>query len=263
MDQSSKPTFDFTDKRVLITGATRGLGRAFTIEFARAGARIALNYRRDESSAARALDEIAALSPRSMLVKAELGDDEQVRAMVAKACDEMGGLDIVIANAAATAFKPLLEAKPHNLRRTFDLTIGGYVAMVQEASRCLSDNGRVVAISGIDSVRYMPRHGILGAAKAALESMIRYFAFELGPRGITVNGVNVGLVDTDSSRFYYGDDFERAHRAAIERSALKRLPELREIAATVCFLCSPAAAFITGQTIMVDGGLTLADPTAP
>jgi enoyl-[acyl-carrier protein] reductase III len=262
MSENPKPIFDFTGKRVLISGATRGLGRAFALEFARAGARVALNYRRDEASAARALDEIAAVSPGSMLVKADFEDDSQVRALVARAGEDMGGLDVVIANAAATAFKPLLQAKPHNLQRTFNLTIGGFVAMVQEASRHMSDNGRIVAISGIDSVRYMAGHGILGAAKAALESTIRYFAFELGARGITVNGLNVGVVDTDSSRFYYGDDFERASRAAVARSALKRLPESREIAAVVCFLCSPAAAFITGQTIMADGGLTLADPAA-
>lgn len=263
MSEDLNPKFDFNGKRILISGATRGLGRAFAIEFARAGARVALNYRRDETSAARTLDEVAAFSPRSILVKADFEDDAQVRAMVARAGDEMGGLDIVIANAAATAFKPLLLAKPHNLQRTFNLTIGGFVAMVQEASRRLSDNGRVVAVSGIDSVRYLPGHGILGAAKAALESMVRYLAFELGPRGITVNGLNVGVVDTDSSRFYYGDDFERARRAAVDRSALKRLPDSREIAAVVCFLCSPAAAFITGQTIMADGGLTLNDPAAP
>lgn len=207
--------FDFSGKRILISGATRGLGRAFALEFARAGARIALNYRRDEASAALTLDEIAAFSPRSMLLKADFEDDAQVRAMVARARDEMGGLDVVIANAAATAFKPLLLAKPHNLQRTFNLTIGGFVAMVQEASRGLSDNGRVIAISGIDSMRYMAGHGILGAAKAALESMIRYLAFELGPRGITVNGVNVGVVDTDSSRAQAPPRFPRDRRRGL------------------------------------------------
>lgn len=250
-------------KVALVTGGTRGLGRATAIGLARMGARIAMNYRRDEASASKTLEEVAAIAPGSILVKADLEDDAQVRQMVKDTVARMGRLDILIANAAATAFKPLLEAKPHNLNRTFNLSVGGFVAAVQEANHHLKPEGRVVMVSGIDSVRVLPGHGILGGAKAALESMVRYFAFELGPRAITVNAVNMGIVDTESSRFYFGDDFERASRAAIERSALKRLPSLDEIAAIVCMICSPRASFLTGQTIMVDGGLTLVDPLAP
>src|SRR5208282_6745109 len=105
--------------------------------------------------------------------------------------------------------------KPHNLARTFNLSVGGFVAAVQEAIKTMTAGGRIVMISGIDSVRNLPGHGVLGAAKAALESMVRDFAFELGPRGITVNGINVGYIDTDSARFYANyigysyDDFQR------------------------------------------------------
>jgi enoyl-[acyl-carrier protein] reductase III len=117
-------------------------------------------------------------------------------------------------------------------------------------------------ISGVDSMRYLPRHGVLGAAKAAMEAMVRDFAFELGPRGITVNGVNFGMIDSDSSRIYFGDDFERVLRVTAARTALKRLPELDEIAAVVALLCTPQAGYLTAQTIMVDGGLTLSSPLA-
>jgi enoyl-[acyl-carrier protein] reductase III len=253
---------DFVGKVALITGGTRGLGRAIALRLARGGAALALNYRRDEDSAARTLNDVQGLSPRSILVKADMEEDVQVRAMVARAASEFGRLDILVVNAAATAFKPLLDVKPHNLARTFNLSLGGFVASVQEASKLMSAGGRVVMISGMDSVRYMAGHGVLGAAKAAMESLVRYFAFELGPRGITVNGVNFAIIDSDSSRLYYGEDFKRARSAAIERSALKRLPELDEIAAIVSLLCRPEASFLTAQTIMVDGGLTLADPVA-
>ena len=147
-----------------------------------------------------------------ILAQADLGEDEQVRAMVRRVGEELGRVDILIANAAATAFRPLLELKPHHLARTFNLSVGGFVAAVQESARLMNAGGRVVMISGIDSIRFTAGHGALGAAKAALESMVRDFAFELGPRGITVNGVNFALIDSDSSRLYMGDGF-RTDRA--------------------------------------------------
>jgi len=254
--------FNLKGKAALITGGTRGLGRATAITLARNGVTVALNYRRDDESANQALGAVREFAPDSILIKADLEDDAQVRAMVAGAATKLGRLDILIANAAATAFKPLLEAKPHHLQRTFNLSVGGFIAAVQESSKYLGDGGRVIMISGIDSIRSLPGHGILGAAKSALESMVRDFAFELGPRGVTVNGVNVGYIDTDSSRFYMGAEFEELTNRAAARCALGRLPTLEEVAAVVCLICMPEASYLTGQTIMVDGGLSLGFPLA-
>jgi len=256
---------EFDGRAALVTGGTRGLGRAISLALARRGAKVAMNYRRDEASARKTLQEIRKLSPPSVLLKADLEDEAAVRAMVAEAARQLGRLDIVIANAAATAFKPLLEMKPHNLTRTFNLSVGGFVAAVQEASKVMGEGGRVVMISGIDSIRHLPGHGVLGAAKAALESMVRDLAFELGPRGITVNAINMGWVDTDSARLYaqsVGTDYEKFARDCARNSALKRLPTLDEIAAVVCLVCSPEAGYLTAQTIMVDGGLSLSFPPA-
>jgi enoyl-[acyl-carrier protein] reductase III len=248
---------DFEGKIAIITGGTRGLGKSIALALARGGATVALNYRRDEESAKAALEEIRAVAPRSILAKADLEDHAQVRAMVSNVAKQLGGVDILIANAAATAFRPLLTVKPHNLARTFNLSVGGFVAAVQEASKYMGDGGRIVVISGFDSVRHLPGHGILGATKAALESIVRDFAFELGPRGITVNAVNMALIDSDSARFYMGEDFERARHLAIERCALKRFPTADDIASMVALVCTKAAGFLTAQTIMVDGGLTV------
>ena len=257
---------DLKDKTALITGGTRGLGRAIAFELAKLGATIALNYRRDEASAERTLSEIRAIAPKSFLVKADLEEDTATRQMVADAAREFGGrLDILIANAAATAFKPLLQMKPHNLARTFALSVNGFVAMIQEANKVMGEGGRILMISGIDSIRNLPLHGALAAAKAALEAMVRDFAFELGPRGITVNGINVGYIDTDSARMYaesLGDTYEEFSRRSRERCALKRLPKLEEIAAVAALICLPATSYLTAQTIMVDGGLSLAFPIA-
>jgi enoyl-[acyl-carrier protein] reductase III len=257
---------DLKGKAAIVTGGTRGLGRAISIELAKLGATVAMNYRRDEASAESALGDVRALSPNSILIKADLEDDGQVRAMVAEAVRQMGRLDILIANAAATAFKPLLEMKPHNLARTFALSVNGFVGAVQEASKTMGEGGRILMISGIDSIRNLPLHGALAAAKAALEAMVRDFAFELGPRGITVNGLNVGYIDTDSARFYaekLGDSYEEFSRRSRERCALKRLPRLEEIASVAALLCLPATSYLTAQTIMVDGGLSLAFPATP
>ncbi len=254
---------EFDGKVAIVTGGTRGLGRATALRLARGGATLALNYRRDERSARHTLEEIRAFAPRSILLQADLGEDEQVRAMVRRAGEELGRVDILIANAAATAFRPLTELKPHHLARTFNLSVGGFVAAVQESARLMGAGGRVVIISGIDSIRFTAGHGALGAAKAALESMVRDFAFELGPRGITVNGLNVGYIDTESARFYanyLGYSYEDFQRRCAERSALKRLPTLDEIAAVACLICLPAASYLTAQTIMVDGGFTLSFP---
>ncbi len=256
---------DLKGKVALVTGGTRGLGRALSTRLAELGATVAMNYRRDEDSAAHTLETVRALAPRSILIKADLENDAEVRAMVARTAEEFGQLDILIANAAATAFKPLLESKPHNLLRTFNLSVGGFLAAVQEAAKVMGDGGRILMISGIDSIRNLPGHGVLGAAKAALESMVRDFAFELGPRGITVNGMNVGYIDTDSARYYaqyLGDAYEEFQRRCAERSAIKRLPTLAEVAAIACLICLPEASYLTAQTIMVDGGFTLHFPGA-
>jgi enoyl-[acyl-carrier protein] reductase III len=253
---------DFNGKVALITGGTRGLGRAIALRFARAGAAIALNYRRDEASARQTLDEVRTYTPESILIKADMEDDEQVRALADHAGTELGRIDFLVVNAAATAFRPLLEAKPHNLTRTFNLSVGGFVASVQAAQKYMGAGGRIVMISGVDSMRHLPGHGVLGAAKSAMENMVRVFAFELGGKGITVNGINFGMIESDSSRMYFGEDYARVLRVAAERSALKRLPALDEIASVAELICSPEAAFITAQTIMVDGGLIHASPLA-
>lgn len=254
---------DLTGKVAIVTGGTRGLGRAISLALARLGATVAMNYRRDEASAARTLEEVRAIAPRSVLLKVDLENEAEVRQMVTRTAADFGRLDILIANAAATAFRPLLEVKAHNLARTFALSVQGFVAAVQEASKVMGDGGRILMISGIDSIRALPGHGVLGAAKAALEAMVRDFAFELGPRGITVNGMNVGYIDTDSARIYaqyLGDSYEEYSERFRQRSALKRLPTLDEIAAVACLICMPAASYLTAQTILVDGGLTLFFP---
>ena len=250
----------FAGRIALVTGASRGIGRATAERFAREGASVVVNYKRNRAAAEETVAAVSAAGGRALAIAADLEDGDAIGAMFAEIRERLGGLDFLIANAAATAFRSLLDTKPHHLQRTFALTVAGFLRCVQEAVPLMDGRGgAIVAVSGIDTLKTIPDHGTLGAAKAAMETMVRYFAAELAPRGIRVNGVNPGYVDTDSARFYAGDDYERRVREEwIPAIPAARVASAAEIAAVIAFLCSPDASYVYGQTLVIDGGLTLA-----
>ncbi len=250
----------FTGRIALITGASRGIGRAAAERFAREGACVVVNYKRNRDAAQATVDAITAAGGHALAIAADLEDGEAIGAMFAAIRERLGGLDFLVANAAATAFRSLLDTKPHHLQRTFAITVGGFLRCVQEAVPLMEGRrGAIVAISGIDTWKTIPEHGTLGAAKAAMETMVRYFAAELAPQGIRVNGVNPGYVETDSARFYAGEDYDRRVRDEwIPAIPAARIASAAEIASVIAFLCSEDASYVYGQTVVVDGGLTLA-----
>ena len=255
---------ELTGRVAVVTGGSRGMGRALALALARAGADCAITYRANAAAAHDAVDEIKRLGRGGLAVPLDLRDPEAVPQTIERIGAVFGRLDVLVANAAATAFRPMVEQKPHNVEQTLAITVRSFIAAVQAAVPLMRGGGRIVAISGIDSHQAMRGHGVLGAAKAAMESLVRALALELGPQGITVNGVSPGVVDTDSSRLYIeralGVRYEDAVARLVTATPVRRLGTVDDVANLVVFLASEAAGFITGQTIVIDGGLSIVSP---
>lgn len=248
----------------LVTGGSRGIGRGIALRLARDGADCAITYRTQAELAREVTGEIEALGRRALAVSLALDEPAQVPDALTKVAATFGRLDVFVANAAATAFRPMLEQKPHNVRKTFAISVESFIAAVQAAAPLMTDGGRIVVVSGIDSHQAMEGHGVLGAAKAAMESLVRSLALELGPRGITVNAVSPGLLDTDSSRTYFerglGVRWDEASSRIAAATPVRRLGTVDDVASLVAYLAGNSAGFLTGQTILLDGGLTMTSP---
>jgi enoyl-[acyl-carrier protein] reductase III len=251
----------------LITGGSRGVGRAIALRLASDGADLVVTYKKARGLAEEAVRAATELGRRAVAVQADLEHSEDVDRMFEVTRAQFGRVDILVANAAATAFRPLVEVKGYNVTRTFAITVTAFVLAAQRAAALMPAGfGRIVAISGFDATHVMRGHATLGAAKAAMETLVRYLAWELGPRGVTVNGVSPGLVETDSYRMYLtrglGVDSVEAEARLIALTPRRRLGRPEDVANLVAFLCSEEADFLTGQTVILDGGLTLLSPLA-
>ncbi len=249
----------------LVTGASRGIGRAIALRLADDGADCVVTYRSNASLAQDVVADVERRGRRGLALELDLRKPEDVGAALERVGEVFGRLDIMVANAAATAFRPMMEQKPHNVDLTFAISVRSFVAAVQAAVPLMRGGaGRIVMISGIDSHQAMTGHGVLGAAKAAAESLVRTLALELGPQGITVNAVSPGIIETDSSRLYVERGLQHTWGLAAERvielTPVKRLGTSDDVAGLVAYLASDAAGFITGQTILIDGGLTMVSP---
>lgn len=235
------------------------MGRASAMRLARDGYAVAVNYRRDEQAAAQTVGAIESAGGSAFAVRGDLEDPAAIDALFAAVAQRFGHLDVLIANAAATSFRPLLETEDRHVERTFSISVTGFLRCVRRAVPLMAGRrAAIVAVSGFDTLRVLPGHGNLGAAKAAMETFVRYLAVELAPRRIRVNGVNPGYIETDSARLYAGPEYEtRVRDEWIRATPAARLGRAEDVAGVIAFLCSEDSDFVLGQTIIVDGGRTL------
>lgn len=251
--QSSVMT-DLRGKIALVTGGSRGIGRAIALELAGRGASIAFNYLRNHRAATEAVDEIESLGVRCLRVRAHLGDESKITRLFDAVQDEYGKLDILVNNAASGVQRAAVDLQARHWDWTMNVNARAAWLCAVEASKLMPNGGHVVNITSEGSRRVLPYYFSVGVSKAALEAVTRYLAVELAPQGISVNAVSGGYVDTGAlDHFPTKEEMLESGRG----NPVGRMVTSRDIAGVVAFLCSPEAEMIRGQTIVVDGGVTL------
>jgi len=248
------------NKVALVTGSSRGIGRAINERLARDGYSVVVHYRRDDKAAAEAAAALDALGAEHFTVQADLGNLEDIDALFDAITNRYGHLDAYVANAASTTLKGVLEAEPRHAERNYRENALNLIASLRRAAALLRDSGRIVYVSGLQSRYVVPGYGLLGPAKAAGEETIKHLAAELGSRAITANSVVPGFIETASAWRSLGEDQEDLANRLRAATPLGRSGRPEEVAELVGFLVSPAAAFISGQSIAIDGGISAVSP---
>jgi enoyl-[acyl-carrier protein] reductase III len=242
-------------KTALVTGAARGIGRAVARKLAAAGCDVVVNYYNSHDEAAALCAEIGALGRRAVAVKASVGIPDSVDELFAELTRHFDRLDIVVSNAASGVLRPATEMTLKHWRWCMETNALALNLLAQRALPLMPSGGRIVAMSSLGAERAMPGYGFVGASKAALESLVRTLAQELGPRGIRVNAVSAGVVDTDALQHFPDREGLLASFAARTPAGPVLTPD--DVAGAVYLLCLPEAAMINGHTLFVDGGFAI------
>ena len=241
----------FEGASVLVTGGSRGIGREIALRFADEGAtRVALGFLRNDRAAEAVADELRARGAEPVLVRGNVSAEK-----VALHVADLGPLDALVHSAATGVGRPALETEDKHWDWTMNANARALLSLTRAAAPSMPQGSAIVAISSLGSFRVLENYVLVGTSKAALESVVRYLGVELAPRGIRVNAVSGGVVDTEALEHFPNRD--EMLRAARERTPAGRMVEARDVADAVLFLCSDQAQMICGQTLIVDGGFSL------
>jgi enoyl-[acyl-carrier protein] reductase III len=247
--------FDLQGKVALITGGSRGIGRAIALRLAENGVHIVVNYVRHRGDAEATVKAIEEQGVRCLAVKANVAKEEDVKRMFEEIHSVYERLDILVSNAASGVLKPAMELTVRHWNWAMDINARALLTLSQYAVPMMTKGGRIIAVSSLGAVRAVPNYTAVGASKAALESLVRHLAVELGPEGIRVNTISAGVVDTDALKKFPNRD--EIIGVSLERTPLGRLTSPEDVADLALFLCSDLASMIHGQTVVVDGGYAI------
>ena len=248
-------TEPLANRIAFVTGAARGIGRAIALKLAAAGCDVAVVYHTSQEEAEAVCQAISELGRRVLALQADVSEPESVADAFAAFREKFSRLDIVVSNAAIGVLRPALKLTLKHWRRCMETNALALNLLAQEAVRLMCEGGRIIALSSLGASRAIPHYAFIGASKAALESVARSLAQELGPQGIRVNTVSAGIVDTDALKYFPNREQLLAEYARRTPAGPTLTPE--DVANAVYLLCLPEAEMITGHTLVVDGGFCI------
>jgi 3-oxoacyl-[acyl-carrier protein] reductase len=241
-------------KVALVTGSARGIGAAIAQRLAADGAAVAVNYSKSVNEAVSVAERIRRSGGKAIVLRADVGERSQAKALVEETATAFGRFDILVNNAAALGFQPVEQVDDAQLRRQLSVNVEAPIATIQAAAPFFpKEGGRVINITSLVQLHPLPGNTVYAATKGAIDAMTRVWALEFGPRGVTVNAVGPGLTETDAVKENLPEEMKKAF---IERTPLGRIGTPSDIADVVAFLASPDARWITGQVLLASGGFT-------
>ncbi len=244
-----------TEKVALITGSSRGIGKACALRLAEKGFNIAVNYNSNEEAAKKTVSEIEEKGGKAIALKADTSDLKQVQDMFRAAFKEFGRIDVLVNNAGVVNDAYLLMLNAESLQKSLDINIKGYFNCAQQAALKMMKNrcGKIINISSVSSVLSLAGQSVYSATKGAVNSMTATLAKELAPYGIQVNAVAPGFVETEMINSVP----EEKMKEYLEEIPMKRLAKPEEIAEAVSLLADGSLSYMTGQVLILDGGMSL------
>lgn len=247
----------FKGKVALITGGSRGIGKAIAHQLADRGCHLVINYLKNRAAAAETAAELEAKGVKVHVIRANIGETDKIKSLFQEIDDQFGRLDFFVSNAASGVMRPLMDLKETHWDWTLNINSRAFLFSAQEAAKLMAKcgGGRMVSLSSFGSTRVTPYYAAVGVSKAALESLTRYLAIELAPMNIAVNAVSGGTVDTDALQ-HFPNRQEIINNALIKTPA-GRMVQPDDLANAVLFLLSEQSHMIRGQTLIVDGGYSL------